>query len=179
MVRLVTCTHCTHCTMYQEMKTTVSGLYVKIAFADQVDILLNRNSPLRPAARFNRQGQDALYLSTDEVSARVAMRKHVKSSTAPRVLIQYMVEECQVIDLRHTHATELRQRASADWQIELKNGNDPSSWEVADSIRRLDVAGLIDQSRNAPELSHLTLFRWNGPGAPRVILIDEPKPTTF
>jgi hypothetical protein len=53
--------------------TEIGGVFVKIVFANDVDVVLARGLRHRPAARFNRPGQDALYLSPDETSARVAI----------------------------------------------------------------------------------------------------------
>lgn len=156
------------------MLTEISGTFVKIAFSDQVDILLKRHSANRPAARFNRLGQDALYLSVDQTSARVAIKKYVKAADAARVLISYQVQSCQVIDLRHTDAEELRLLASQDWQQTLATGNEPTSWQVADTLRQSGVVGLIDQSRRNPSLHHVTLLKWNEAGAPDVTMIGDP-----
>lgn len=156
------------------MKATISGELVKIAFADQVDILLQHDSPNRPAARFNRKGQNALYLSVDEQSARVAMKKYAADSDAPRVLIRYNIDSCELVDLRHPDADSLRQRASLDWKATLQNGGEPDSWLVADELRERGEIGLIDPSRKNPGLWHVTLLQWNKPGAPTVTVIDEP-----
>jgi len=59
------------------MPTEIGGTFVNIAWADDPDIHLKRGLPDRPAARFNRIGQDALYLSPDEESARVAIGQYV------------------------------------------------------------------------------------------------------
>ena len=55
------------------MLTEVSGEFVKIVWADDPDVHLMRGAPERPPARFNRRGQDALYLSPDIESAKVAI----------------------------------------------------------------------------------------------------------
>lgn len=158
------------------MKTAISGVFVKIAFADQIDRLLERHSPTRPAARFNREGEDALYLSVDENSARVAMRKYVSKSDPARILVRYQIQICQLVDLRHVDARHLRQRSRVDWQGALKNGCEPESWQVADSLRRSNEIGLIDPSRRNPELWHITLFRWNELNAPQVTIVGQPTP---
>ena len=65
------------------MIAEIGGLFVKIAFADDARGALRRGHPDRPAARFNRPGQDALYLSPDETSARVAIGQYVKAGDPP------------------------------------------------------------------------------------------------
>jgi len=156
------------------MHSTISGVFVKIAFADQVDILLERNLPYRPVARFNRCGQDALYLSVDEQSARVAMRKYAKDSDQPRVLIHYEVQSCKLVDLRHADVADLRQLAKQDWQSALDSGDEPTSWQVADKLRESSEVGLIDPSRKSPGVWHVTLLRWNESGAPLVTMVGQP-----
>ena len=155
------------------MISEISGTFVKIAFADQVDILLKRNSPDRPAARYNREGQDALYLSVDENTAHVAMRKYVADSDSPRVLIYYEVQPCQLVDLRHPDAEDLRKRANQNWQLALDEGTEPTSWEVADLLRKSNKTGLIDPSRSQLGSWDITLFRWNEPDAPRVAMVGQ------
>ena len=156
------------------MIAEVHRIYVKIVFASEVDILLTRNSPERPAGRYNRLGQDALYLSKDEQSARVAMQKYRNPSDPKRVLVSFEVTHCRVLDLRHPEANRLRQLASQDWQSELASGLTPASWQVADKVRESDEAGLIDPSRKQASLWHLTLLRWNQAHAPQVAIVSEP-----
>jgi len=149
------------------MLTEVSGIFVKIAFASEVDILLTLNSTSRPAARYNRVGQNALYLSKDENSARLAMQKYLNPSDSPRVLLSFNIEPCRLLDLRHPDAAQMRELASQDWQSDLDKGFEPASWQVADKVRESGEAGLIDPSRKQPDLWHLTLLRWNQESAPR------------
>jgi len=154
--------------------TELSGIFVKIAFARDVDILLTRNSAERPAARYNRAGEDALYLSKDEKSARIALRKYASQDDPPRVLLSFNVEPCRLLDLRHPEAKDMRQLASRNWQSDLAEGHEPASWKVADRVRESGEAGLIDPSRQQPDLWHVTLLRWNEEGAPQVTMNGEP-----
>lgn len=157
----------------------ISGEFVKIAFEDQVKILLKRDSPQRPAARFNRLGENALYLSVNEDSARVAMQKYSDITDAPRVLIRYHVQSCQLFDLRHPDAADMRSLASQDWQEALRKGFEPTSWQMADKLRRDHEIGLIDPSRKNSNLWHITLLRWNEAGAPTVTMMGDPAPITI
>ena len=151
-------------------------MFVKIAFADRVDVLLERSRPERPAARFNRTGRDALYLSVDEASARVAMTRHARAGDPPRVLVRYAIGACRVVDLGHPEARALRERAAGDWRAALARGEEPESWRVVDELGRAGEVGLIDPSRRRPGLWHLTLLRWNEPGAPAVERVGDPVP---
>lgn len=158
------------------MLTEIAGTFCKIAFADAVDVLLARGMASRPAARFNRPGQDALYLSPDETSARVAISEYVKADDPPRVLLRYAVEPCVLFDLRLPANAAVYALASQSWQTALRNGEAPRSWDAADHVRRSGYTGLIDPSRRRPGLWHITLLRWNEPGAPVVRPIAPPMP---
>ncbi|WP_282604207.1 RES family NAD+ phosphorylase [Pelagibius sp. Alg239-R121] len=158
------------------MLTKVAGMFVKIAFASDADVFLARGQATRPVARFNRRGEDALYLSPDEISARVAMGQYVKPGDPPRVLIRYEVEQCDLFDLRHPDAASTYTLARQRWQDALARGEEPASWRAADEIRQAGHVGLIDPSRRRPGLWHITLMRWNEPGAPRVVPVGSPIP---
>jgi RES domain-containing protein len=157
----------------------VVGPFVKIAFAADAGVHLRRGSPARPAARFNRTGQDALYLSPDERSARVAMGQYVQPGDAPRVLLTFEVGRCALYDLRAPASADLHELARQPWQSALAAGVVPGSWVAADRLRAAGQVGLIDPSRRRPGLWHITLFRWNEPGAPQVRLYADPRPISI
>lgn len=159
--------------------TEIGGRFVKIAFASQVHLHLEQGLPDRPAARFNRKGQDALYLSPDETSARVAMGRYLREGDPPRVLLSVEVERCALVDLRHPGAAGLYDLARQPWQSALEAGQVPPSWGAADTLRAAGHVGLIDPSRQGPGLWHVTLFRWNAPGAPGVRVAGKPRPVAF
>jgi len=165
--------------VYEYSYTEISGNFVKISNAYESDIVLERNSQNRPAARYNRLAQEALYLSVNESSARVAMEKYVKEISSPLVLVEYEVELCQLVDLRHANSQKLRAQASLDWQTAAENGSEPSSWRVSDKLRKNNEIGLIDPSRKNPNMWHIVLFRWNEVGAPAVKVVGKPKPVSL
>ncbi len=158
------------------MLRTIEGEFVKIAFADQAHLTLRRFDPNRPAARFNRMGQDALYLSPNPDAACVAIGEYVQASDPPRVLLKYRVEKCELLDLRDPVNQDLYSRAGHPWQSDFKAGREPLSWKAADEIRTKGIAGLIDPSRRRKGLWHITLFAWNSPNAPIVTPIGDPMP---
>ena len=82
------------------MLTEVAGIFVKIVFAIDADISLARGLAHRPAGRFNRVGQDALYLSPDDLSARVAIGEYVNPGDAPRHLLTYHAAAFSTCDTR-------------------------------------------------------------------------------
>ncbi len=161
------------------MLTEVSGNFVKIAFADAIETPLLRGHPTRPAARFNRPGQDALYLSPDEASARVAIGEYVRDGDPPRVLLSYEVGLCTLLDLRHPEAADIYALARQSWRPPFASGEEPPSWEAAEMVRNLGHVGLIDPSRQQPGLWHITLLRWNESGAPTVRQIGKPEPISI
>ena len=156
------------------MITDFSGPAFKILFEDELDLVLTRGSTTRPAARFNRVGQDALYLSASAAGARVAMRRYAAPGDRRRVIVEYEIGPCRVLDLRHPAAREYREAGSGDWLAEHVAGREPGSWRVADRARGLGVSGLVDPSRKHVGHWHLTLFSWNVPGAPSVRMTRRP-----
>lgn len=159
------------------MLTKVSGKFVKIALSEvDLDIHLARGRNDRPPARFNRGGQDALYLSPNEESARVAIGQYVIEGGPPRVLLTFEIDCCELFDLRSPKAASVYEDARQPWQSALEAERTPRSWSAADDLRNAGHLGLIDPSRRRPGLWHITLFRWNEVGAPTVRMIDDPRP---
>ena len=161
------------------MIVELSGEFVKIAYEDQIEKLLKIDSPDRPAARYNRPGENALYLSRDEKGARVAMQKYVKPTDDARVLVRYRVNKCLVLDLRRPDASELLALSREEWKEALQNGRQPASWDVADCVRESQAVGLIDPSRKDVNYWHVTLFQWNDAGGPGITMVDAPVPIVF
>lgn len=161
------------------MRSEISGTFVKIVMPEDLDITLVKGERSRPAARFNRKGQDALYLSRDEESARVAIGQYVTKATRERLLLTFSVSQCSLLDLRSDEARDIHHLASQSWLNALSRGEEPTSWLAADEIRGLGYDGLIDPSRRRPGLWHITLFRWNDHNAPEVTRLGDPKPITL
>lgn len=160
------------------MLTEVSGEFVKIVWADDPDIHLMRRAPDRPPARFNRRGQDALYLSPNIESARVAIGQDVNERDRPRIVLAFQVERCALFDLRNPEAADIYAIASQPWRALLAAGGTPPSWHAADQLRENGYVGLIDPSRRRPGLWHITLFRWNEPGAPSILRQGDADPVS-
>jgi len=155
--------------------THIDGVYVKITAADELKLVLSRSVAERPAGRYNRSGENALYLTVNEESARVALQKYKSSLPRKRLLVEYRVSPCRVIDLRSPAADRLKLLTVGDWKSQLANGIDADSWRVSDELRVSNEIGLIDQSRKRPECWHLVLFRWNEPDAPNVEMVGKPR----
>ncbi|MEP2707172.1 MAG: RES family NAD+ phosphorylase [Roseibium sp.] len=161
------------------MIQTKTSTFVKIIRRDDVDLVLKRGLPSRPAARFNRQGQDALYLSPDEQSARVAIGQYIKETDHNRVLLTYRISKFKLFDLRDPANSRVYDQARQPWLQPLADGETPASWNASDQIRDMGYDGLIDPSRRRPGLWHITLFHWNEPGTPNITPVGEPKPLTL
>ena len=102
------------------------------------------------------------------------MIAHTQGRVAELVLLEFQVEAHNIVDLRDpavllAAGIDLAD-AVAPWQDIAKAGGEPSSWQVRRRLEALGANGLVDPSRKRPGLWHLTLFRWNGPDAPRVAL---------
>ncbi|WP_348255976.1 RES domain-containing protein [Vibrio parahaemolyticus] len=162
--------------MFDKTRAEVSGTYVRICPEDQVDIALLRNSRDRPEGRYNRLGQDALYLTPTEESARIALQKYVSNITSRMVLVEYEIQPCMLVDLRSAQLEKYRTMVAVNWQYELSKGKEPSSWHVADLLRSHNEIGLVDPSRKEPSSWHVVLFKWNERGAPTVRICSDPKP---
>lgn len=148
--------------------TEVAGAFVRIDFADRAGRALLRGDPERPAARFNRRGEDALYLSPDAESAWIGIRSIAGELDRPRVVQAYVVGKARVLDMRHPDAAAIYEEARQPWRMALRDGRAPQSWAVADIVRAAELDGLIDPSRQSPGRWALTLFRWEGTDAPIV-----------
>lgn len=160
------------------MLTEISGTFVKIVWADDPAVHLTRGAPDRPPARFNRPGQDALYLSPDVESAKVAIGQDVREGDRPRVVLTFEVQRCRLFDLRSPDAAKIYALASQPWRKCLASGGAPSSWRASDRLREDGHIGLIDPSRRRPGLWHIALFRWNEPDAPSVLQAGEAVPVS-
>ncbi len=143
------------------------------------NLVLERDWNQRPAARYNRPGQDALYLTQNEESARAALLRYVTAESRHRILVRYLVGNCRVLDLRAPAAQDLAERAKKKWDDFLAQGREPPSWSVSDWAREQGCDGLIDPSRQMPDLWHLTLFRWNDGVGASVQVDAEPLPVVM
>ncbi len=161
------------------MFTQVSGHFCKIVTPTHEERVLERGWTSRPAARFNRPREDALYLTQSEESARYALRRYLSESGKTRSLVWYSVSECRVLDLRTRKAAGLAQLASQKWDDYVAKGKASPSWKVADWARDNGCAGVIDPSRQKPGLWHLALFFWNDQIGPQVEMVGEPTPITL
>ena len=72
-----------------------------------------------------------------------------------------------------------RDMSNVRWRPELAAGREPPSWQNSDIVREAGADGMIDRSRGIVGGWHLTLFRWNEPGAPTVSVAGEALPCDY
>lgn len=88
------------------------------------------------------------------------------------MIVPLDIAPAQVLDQRDEAACDAlgidREQSNGNWRTALAAGRDPPSWRNADAVRATGADGIIDRSRHIPNGWHVTLFRWNGPGAPSV-----------
>lgn len=127
--------------------------------------------------RYNRAQQPTLYMSSSEEGVAAAMIKHTRPGDPERMLVRLRVHASSILDLRDAARCRALgiepDEAFGDWQAALAAEKVPDSWLVRDKAEALGANGLIDPSRKNPGLWHLTLFRWNEPGAATVEAISK------
>lgn len=147
------------------------GVFYRAVDTAYRDLLLAGS---RQAGRYSRPDQPTLYLSSSREGVAAAMIAHADSRTSALEVVELSVAASDIVDLRdpdaiHAAGIDLAD-AVAPWQEIAKAGGTPSSWRVRDRLEAVGATGLIDPSRKRPGLWHLTLFRWNEPGAPTVTI---------
>ena len=114
------------------------------------------------AARYNRPGERALYMSGSAVGVAAAMARY---GDAERVLVRLDVTAGRLLDVRDAAACRVlgvdATLTKVDWLAALERGEEPPSWRVSDRARAVGAQGLIERSRRTPTEWHLVLFRWN------------------
>lgn len=151
--------------------SSISGSFYRAVDPSHQDTALLGS---RLAGRYSEPSQPTLYLSSSPQGVDAAMIAHTQGRVAELVLLEFQVEAHNIVDLRDpavllAAGIDLAD-AVAPWQDIAKAGGEPSSWQVRRRLEALGANGLVDPSRKRPGLWHLTLFRWNGPDAPRVAL---------
>ena len=149
------------------------------ALSDAGDVL----GPARaPEGRFHRDGQRALYLSATPEGCRIATARYTTATTPPRAIFPLRVTGATVVDLRDRAATDAlgidTTHRAVEWQSLRARGLPSPTWDIADRVRALGLDGMLYASRSQPDLTHLTLFRWNEPGTHATVTrTDSPLPS--
>ena len=131
--------------------------------------------PLAPAGhpqgRSHHSGQPALYPSASPEGCRVAVKRYRRANDPERVIVPLQVS-ARIVDLRDAGATaRLRidtTHRAAEWQPIFEATGTSPTWAISDRVRELGLDGMLYASRSQPDMTHLTLFQWNVPGAAQV-----------
>ena len=157
---------------------TLSGTYYRMKFLHEAGDIL---SPVRsPEGRSHYGGQRALYLSETPEGTQIATKIYRKPGDPPRGIFPLLVTGARVVDLRDDEATaalaiDTTHRAS-HWQDIRARGLPSPTWKISDRVRKLGLDGMLYASRSKPDLTHLTLFRWNALGGAKVTQAGDPLP---
>ncbi|MDA5093648.1 RES family NAD+ phosphorylase [Aliiroseovarius sp. KMU-50] len=155
---------------FQRHIKSLQGRFWRSIFLGQEENLL---APAKaPHGRWHYGGQKALYLSGSPEGCRVAVKAYQRSEDPPRGIFPIDVEADRIVDLR---LPEIRNALGISlddlhvfWATLHSEGIHPSTWRISDALRDEGADGVLTPSRSRPDLTHLTLFRWNGVSEPRV-----------
>ncbi|WP_424944178.1 RES family NAD+ phosphorylase [Aliiroseovarius crassostreae] len=158
--------------------TELTGRFWRSVFFGQEEHLL---TPARaPQGRWHHSDQPALYLSGTPEGCRVALKAYQTPDDPPRGIFPIDVHDARVIDLRAAATREALDMPLEDihvfWATLHKAGNTVPTWQISDRLRGAGVDGILTPSRSRPELTHLTLFRWNRLGGAKVTQTGAPLP---
>ena len=156
----------------------VNGRFWRAGFTGREDQLLAPASA--PNGRWHHGGQRALYLSGTAEGCQVALRVYVRPDDPERTIHPFHVQATRIADLRNPVTRDLLQVTLTDihafWADLLAEGSLSPTWTLADRLRDSGLDGLLTPSRSRPDLTHLTLFRWNCPEGPTVEGAGAPQP---
>lgn len=130
----------------------------------------------RTAGRYSRADEPTLYLSSSVEGVDAALIAHRDARASALEIVEVDVAAAGIVDLRDPTALAKLgidiADAMAPWQHVAASGGTPSSWSVRDRLIQAGANGLIDPSRQRPDLWHLVLFHWNAPDSPTAHLRD-------
>ena len=149
----------------------LDATFFQMRFLDAPDAVHAAQSP---EGRWHHSGQRALYLSGTPEGTKVAMRIYRRDDESTRAIFLLKITNARVINIRNAKAPELYGIDASEmhcrWQEHVRDGKPSPTWQISDAIRAAGFDGLLAPSRSAPDLTHLTLFRWNEPNAHSVTL---------
>jgi len=111
-----------------------------------------------------------MYLSETPEGCHVAMAYYSNPDDPVRLLYALALNNARLLDLRNAAQCARfgidASNANNRWQNERADGLPASTWVISDAARLAGADGMLSPSRSRPELTHLTLFRWNLPDGP-------------
>lgn len=130
--------------------------------------------------RFNRKGQEALYLSLSPVTALREVSAGFAHRLDPLVLCSYDVDCEDIVDLSDSAGRDAAgvrlDELSCSWAEDLRGGREPASHRVVRRLLEGGAAGVLVPSfaRGAgAEDRNLVLWRW-GPEPPHKVSVYDP-----
>ena len=160
----------------------IGGRFYRAIIARRIAQVLDPPGP-ESAGRYHRRGQPALYITPMADWAAIAVGNYMAEDGRPRVIVPLELDEAWVLDQRDEAACAAlgiaRDMSNVRWRPELAAGREPPSWQNSDIVREAGADGMIDRSRGIVGGWHLTLFRWNEPGAPTVSVAGEALPCDY
>lgn len=157
---------------------TVVGRFWRATFLGQEDKLLTPAQA--PRGRWHHSKQNALYLSGTPDGCRIAVKAYLQPNDPPRGIFPVEVSDARVLDLRDPATRDACSTSLADmhafWADLHAFGHPSPTWDVSDKARASGVDGLLTPSRSRPDLTHLTLFRWNESEAAQLSITGNPEP---
>ncbi|MBO9498644.1 MAG: RES domain-containing protein [Novosphingobium sp.] len=149
--------------------TGIDGHFFRAVLAGREGQVLDPPGP-HSAGRYHRPGQRALYITPEADWAAIAVGNYMEEDGLARMIVPLELDGARVIDQRDPVACAALgidpALSAGRWRPFLAAGREPPSWRNSDAARASGANGLIDPSRGIAGGWHVTLFRWNEPGAP-------------
>ncbi|MDU8942067.1 RES family NAD+ phosphorylase [Ovoidimarina sediminis] len=150
----------------------VSGRFYRAVRPEMVDHALSAPAP-ESAGRYHAPGEPAIYMSPKLDWARIAVSGYMREEKSNRLIVAVDLDAAWIVDQRDWAACAALgidpDESNLPWRTALAEGRTPPSWHAAERARLGGADGLIDRSRHIPGGWHVVLFRWNAPGAPRLV----------
>ena len=109
---------------------------------------------------------------------RIALKVYERADDPQRGSFPVQVAADRIVDLRNADTRDGLAISLADihafWSDLCAEGHMPPTWVIADALRGQGADGILSPSRSRPDLTHLTLFRWNTDDAPTVTPAGRP-----
>jgi RES domain-containing protein len=161
---------------------SVQGRFYRAIRADRVEHILDAPVP-DSAGRYHRHGQPALYITAEHDWAVIALGGYMAEDGIARVVVPLEITPANVFDQHDEQACAAlgidRDNSNVRWRMALEKGDEPLSWRNSDAARAAGADGIIDRSRGITGGWHVTLFRWNALGGPKVKVAGDPMPADY
>lgn len=120
----------------------------------------------RQGGRFNRPGQEALYLSQDEVTALAEYRQD-NPWLRPGTICTFFVSGLRVADLSAGYDSERWPTLWADFAVDWREERfgrqvEPPTWYMADDVVAAGLDGILFPSQAHPGGTNLVIYRSSG-----------------